>query len=143
MWRTLALVSFALAGGCSTMTDKPAASPALVGPVWVLEDLGGRGIVDSSRADATFTADGKVYGRASCNRFSGGYSRAGEALSLSFTPAAVTRMACSEALMNQENRFLAVMQGTRKLGFTKDGALVIGEGETSATFRAEAATSAK
>lgn len=137
MWKLIGVASALALAGCSTMGEKTSAAPALVGPVWVLENLDGKGIVDSSRADATFTADGKVFGRASCNRYTGGYTKTAEGIEISFTPMAMTRMACPPALMEQEDRFARLMQGARKLSFTRDGALMIGEGGTSGLFRAE------
>lgn len=77
------------------------------GAEWVVEDLAGSGIIDRSRITIEFLDEGRVAGRASCNRYSGGFRLTGEGLS--FTPPATTLMACAPALMNQEQRFLDLM----------------------------------
>lgn len=77
------------------------------GAEWVVEDLAGTGIIDRSRITVEFLQDGRVAGRASCNRYTGSYQLTGEALS--FDEPATTRMACAPALMNQERRFLDLM----------------------------------
>jgi len=141
MRRILLFAAISTIAGCASKPKEPPVTKAEVqkveGPVWVLEDLGGRGIVDSSRADATFTEDGKVYGRATCNRFSGSWKRAKDGIAITMGPTAVTRMACPESLMEQEGRFLAVMSGERRVTFQPDGALLVGDGAESALFRAE------
>lgn len=109
----------------------------LQGRVWVLEDIGGKGIIDRSRADATFAPDGKVYGRATCNRFTGSWKRTRDGVSISIGPLATTMMACPPALMNQEQKFLGILAGERRLNFQPDGSLLLGDGAQSALFRAE------
>ena len=58
-----------------------AAAP-LVGPDWVAEDIGGRGVANRVRSTLTFGADGRVSGSGGCNRIAGSYTLAGEALAL-------------------------------------------------------------
>lgn len=82
-----------------------AAEPAeidLVG-AWLLEDLGGRGVVDMVRTTLEFESDGIVSGRGGCNRFTGSYDF--EEGKLEFGPLAVTKMMCPEAVMEQEDGF--------------------------------------
>lgn len=90
---------------------------------WVVEDLDGGGIIDRSNATLTFGRDGRVAGSASCNRYSGSYAATGEGLT--FGNAAVTRMACAPALMEQEEKFLAIIQDARSFTISNTGALVI------------------
>jgi uncharacterized lipoprotein YbaY/heat shock protein HslJ len=95
----------------------------LQGAEWVIEDLNGRGIVDSSRGTLNFTADGAVSGRSFCNSYSGKYTLTGETLSISMV--ASTLMACAPALMNQEKLFTDVMAGVRRFEIGADGDLVL------------------
>lgn len=90
------------------------AAEGLVGPAWVAEDIGGRGVADRARTEITFGADGRAYGSGGCNRFTGGYTLDGP--SLRFGAMASTNMACVPAAMDQEQRFhqaLAAVRGWR------------------------------
>jgi heat shock protein HslJ len=72
--------------------------------------------------------EGRVAGKASCNRFIGSYHLTGEELSLS--KMGTTMMACEDGLSRQEERFLELLQAVfrfeispeRRLGLhTPDG----------------------
>jgi putative lipoprotein len=89
----------------------------LWGTAWVLEDLAGAGVMDYVRATLEFPQSGKVAGNGSCNRFFGSATMAGDRLTVS--PLSATRMACPEAVMNQESRYLQALQGATR--FTLDG----------------------
>ncbi|MFW5835058.1 MAG: META domain-containing protein [Pseudomonadota bacterium] len=100
----------------------------LVGPEWIVEDVAGTGIVDRSRITLTFDDAGRLAGSAGCNRFTTSYTLTGEGLSVA-RPAA-TMMACPEALMNQERRFLEALAATTAFDIDRTGALVLsGAGE--------------
>jgi heat shock protein HslJ/membrane-bound inhibitor of C-type lysozyme len=99
----------------------------LQGAKWVVEDLNGRGIVDRSRMTLRFGSDGRVSGRASCNKYSGTYLLTGEALTVS--QAATTRKACAESLMSQEDEFLGLLRGVRRFSISPDGALILHTGD--------------
>ena len=83
-------------------------APYLVGTTWQLEDLAGAGALDSVAATLEFPTEGQVAGSASCNRFSGPVTIAGD--SIVFGPQAVTRMACPEPVMGQESVYLEALQ---------------------------------
>lgn len=95
----------------------------LLGTEWVVEDIGGAGIIDRSRVTLRFGDDGKVGGRASCNIFTGSYTLTGE--SLTFGKAASSMMACAPALMSQERRFLDLLQAVHRFEISDSGALVL------------------
>lgn len=96
---------------CLLATPAAAQAPGPVGPEWIVEDIGGRGVVDRARVTIAFAGDGRVAGSDGCNRFAGGYTLAGAALS--FGALAGTRMACAPALMEQEQRFHAALAAVR------------------------------
>lgn len=95
----------------------------LLGAEWVVEDIGGTGIVDRSRATLRFGADGKLGGRGSCNIYTGSYTLTGESLTIG--QMAATRMACTPALMQQEQRFLDILQQVQRFELSPSGALVL------------------
>lgn len=70
---------------------------------WLLEDLGGRGVMDMVQTTIEFDAEGGVFGSGGCNRFTGSYTF--ERGRLEFSPLAGTKMMCPEAVMDQEDRF--------------------------------------
>lgn len=88
---------------------------ALVGPTWVAEDIGGRGVIDDLQSHVTFTAERQAHGFGGCNNFTGGYTLDGEALALG--PLASTKKACPPAIMDQEDRFHQALGQTRGYRF--------------------------
>jgi heat shock protein HslJ len=90
---------------------------------WVVEDLAGGGIIDRSRVTLNFDGEGQVSGRASCNRYTAGYQARGDRLG--FTPAAATKMACAEGLMNQEQNFFRILGAVDRFRIDETGALIL------------------
>jgi heat shock protein HslJ len=95
----------------ATAPEQPAPEPEtaaesarvdLIG-VWLLEDLGGRGVMDIVQTTIEFDADGGVRGSGGCNRFTGSYTFTDGVLELG--PLASTKRLCPEAVMNQEDGF--------------------------------------
>lgn len=98
----------------------------LLGPEWVVEEITG-GMLDRSRATLAFGADGRLSGRASCNSFFASYTLTGEGLGIG--RAGTTRMACAPELMQQEARFLDILQKVQRFEIAADGALVLASGD--------------
>jgi heat shock protein HslJ len=84
----------------------------LAGTEWLLEDLGGAGVIDNVQATLTFPEAGKTAGEGSCNRFFGPAEITGSAIKLG--PLGSTRMACPEAVMNQETKYLDALQAAER-----------------------------
>lgn len=95
----------------------------LQGVEWVVESIDGEGMVDDTRATINFLADDRIAGRASCNRFMGGYEVTGEGLGISRL--ASTMMACQPEVLAQERRFMGSLEQVRSADFNADGALVL------------------
>ena len=81
--------------------------PAPVGATWLVEDVGGLGMIDRTQSTIRFEDEGRVYGSSGCNQFSGGARIHGDALS--FGRLATTRRSCAPALMAQEDRLLSAL----------------------------------
>jgi heat shock protein HslJ len=81
---------------------------SLSGSEWLLEDLSGNGVIDNIQATLNFPEAGRASGNTSCNRFSGPVEVSGD--NIKFGPLASTRMACLEAAMNQETKYLNALQ---------------------------------
>lgn len=71
--------------------------------VWRVEAIDGEPVVEGSRTEFSFFEQGRVAATVGCNRI-GGAVELGEG-TLRFGPLMMTRMACEEVLMDQENRF--------------------------------------
>jgi putative lipoprotein len=87
------------------------AAPGLVGPEWIVEDIGGRGVVGRARVSIAFDGQGRISGSGGCNRLVGGYTLDGA--SLRFGQMAGTMMACEPPLGEQEQRFHAALAEVR------------------------------
>ena len=107
------------------MTDVNTPVASALDGTWVVEDILGGGIIDSSRVTLDFSEQ-RVAGRASCNSYQGSWSL--EDGQLSIVDVAVTMMACPEALMNQERRFLDALASTDGMRFDDTGALFLTSG---------------
>jgi heat shock protein HslJ len=94
----------------------------LMGSEWQLEDLGGHGVIDNPQATITFPEMGKVGGNGSCNRFFGPAVITGDAIKVG--PLGSTRMACSDAVMNQETKYFEALQAAEHFEW-KDPYLLI------------------
>lgn len=101
---TLRVVAAVAAGGLlaaatpALAATRPAASPT---GEW-------RTTTNGVRQTITFTKDGKVFGDAGCNRFTGGYTTKGSQIFVG--PLASTMMACPDAQMRAEATFLKGLQ---------------------------------
>lgn len=85
---------------------------ALVGTTWLANGVnngrqGVEGIVAGVEMSAVFGADGKVTGSAGCNTFNATYQVNGDKITIG--PAATTRKACPQPIMDQEAQFLAAL----------------------------------
>jgi heat shock protein HslJ len=98
------------------------ASFTLSNSEWLLEDLSGSGVLDNVQATLTFPETGKVAGKGSCNRFFGPAEINGDTIKLG--PLASSRMACPEAMMNQEAKYLEALQAAERFEW-KDPYLLI------------------
>ncbi len=115
------------------------AAPAIEETYWKLIELGGTPVaadVGATEANLVLHADGKTLaGLSGCNRLVGGYQL--RRRSLHFTPAGLTRMACPEPLMKQEQALVEALIATtsyRIVGLTlelRNGTRVLARFESS------------
>lgn len=107
------------------MADVGTPAASTLAGTWVVEDISGGGIIDDSRVTLDFSEQ-RVGGQASCNSYQGTWSL--EDGQLSIVDVAVTMMACPEALMNQERRFLDALNSTDGMRIDDTGALFLTSG---------------
>lgn len=104
------------------LADGPAADASPVGS-WLAEDIGGGGVIDDLQTTLVIAADGAVNGKGGCNGYGGEATIDGD--KLSFGPLVSTRMACAEAIMNQENKFHQSLTATATFRIDADGKLIL------------------
>jgi putative lipoprotein len=97
-----------------------AAAPNLTGD-WLVEDISGRGVIDTLQSTLSFDAKGRVYGIGGCNRFTSDVKSSDDGLS--FGPLAATQMACPPAIADQESRYFAALAAVRSASV--EGAFLI------------------
>lgn len=90
---------------------------------WVVTDIGGRKPVEGSRATLHFGEDGRLSGSGSCNRYFASFTLTGETLTIG--RAASTMMACAPPLLDQEQRFLGILQEVQRFEIGAAGELVL------------------
>ncbi len=95
----------------------------LTGDDWRVEDIDGRGIVDSALVTLSFGSDGGLSGTASCNRYATRFDITGEGASVG--QIAATQMMCPEALMTQEQAFFAALSAVHRFDIDETGALLL------------------
>lgn len=114
---------------CSSSTSTGVSDPsalaegALLERTFQIEDVSGRGIVDSSNVTLMFGADGRFSGSTGCNTVFGPYEITGAALE--FGPLASTKKLCAPSLMNQEQAVLSVLSRATRVELDREGALIL------------------
>jgi heat shock protein HslJ len=108
---------FAEEAGDSTAAD----NNTLYAQPWLVEDIGGRGVVDKAQTTMKFAEDGSVSGDTSVNRYQGRATIDGN--KFSFGPLAATRRAGPPALMDQETKFLKAVETVKSFKIEPTGLL--------------------
>ena len=86
----------------------PPAATDLIGTAWRLESLGDGKLQAGTQPSLEFPTEGRAGGNGSCNRFNGIVIVAGDGIK--FSALATTRKACAEAVMRQEEAYLASLR---------------------------------
>ena len=122
--KQVALILFLALAACAS---GPAQTPAkmaettatptaqsLLGTEWLLEDLGGAGVLEGVQATLAFPEAGRVAGSGSCNRFTGS-ATIGPDSAFSVGQLASTRRACEPAVMDQETIYLGALESAERI----------------------------
>lgn len=105
------------------------AAATLVGGEWLVVELEGQPLLERSRISLEFEDD-RLLGDASCNRYAAEWTRPAPGR-IRIGPARATLRACAPALMDQERRFLELLDRFDSMTITADDELVLetGDGE--------------
>lgn len=96
------------AGPAATAAPAAPVAAALLGTAWRLESLGNGKPLAGTQPSLEFPTEGRASGNGSCNRFNGIVIVAEDGIK--FTGLATTRKACPEAVMRQEEDYLAALR---------------------------------
>ena len=108
----------ALLSGCQV--DPTAALDSVVGPVWVVQTLDGTAF--SAAATLRFSPDGRVSGKAPCNRYFGAVEITGSVMTIG--PLASTKMACKN--LSDDYSYLAALGSMNQLRMDSDRLILTG-----------------
>lgn len=108
---TVAIALLGLLLSNCAMSNDPYPPPSLPDSAWLAEDIGQSGVIDMLQSTLEFDVNMNVSGNAGCNRYFGSATVKGD--EIIFGQLGSTRMACSPAIMNQEQRFLTALTAVR------------------------------
>lgn len=84
---------------------------AVLRGTWLAEDIRGGGVMDRVQTTIEFHSGGMVGGKGGCNQYNGKATINGDRIT--FTPMASTMMACTPAVMNQEQKYYSALEAVR------------------------------
>ncbi|NHN36171.1 META domain-containing protein [Pseudomaricurvus alcaniphilus] len=119
----LALAACTSAPGTGTNGNSEFTNADLLDRTFQIQDVAGRGVIDSSHITLTFGQDGQFSGSTGCNRVFGPYTRSGA--DLEFGTLGTTRKMCPPALMNQEQTVLNILADVIRIERDREGALLV------------------
>lgn len=117
------MAALALVSATICMAQNAAREQDLIGTSWLVEDIGGGGVVDKARSTLEFVESGRVAGLGACNRYMGPVSFDDDGVS--FGNLAATLMACPEALMNQEQRYFQALAKVDRMEISNQGQILV------------------
>ncbi len=125
-----ALVALVALTGCGTGTEDDPTNRT-----WTLTELEGAGLVEGTTIDLTITDDG-VSGAAGCNTYTGSATVDVAEGTMTLGPdIASTMMACDQAIMDQEQKFLDALARVTGYQMAADELILLDEaGIAVATF---------
>lgn len=116
----LLLVTMGLSG-CSP--ESPPDNSMVLSGTWQVEDVDQGGVIDNSKMTLQFATPNQLAGSTGCNRYRAMLQSAGQTFVVS--EVASTRRACSPAIAQQEQRFLAALKAARYIEMDSGTWLVI------------------
>lgn len=86
----------------------------LVNTEWLLEDLGGTGVIDRIQTTLRFDSSNRLVGSGGCNQYFAEYQTSGES-GIKIGAIGATRKACPPAVMDQEMRFFQALERSQRI----------------------------
>ncbi len=127
---------------CATTLAMETNAPAstLPGTSWTVTELNGIALEGDKPPTIEFDTNGNIGGNASCNRYGGACTIAGNTITVSRQR--VTRMVCDGETMKRERQFLGIIQAARTWEITGNDELILSgpEGSLKAIRQTSATT---
>jgi len=114
---TIAVSQAAMAQTDSTNRDRPVPLPPFANTEWLLEDLGGKGVIDNLQTTLRFNGANQISGMGGCNRYFSSAQINGDHISVGAISS--TKRLCTPAVMNQETGFFRALESADRI--TLDG----------------------
>ena len=108
-----------MSGATGTSGTGTSSTPTLQGGTWDVQSINGVAVNSSIHPSLVFGSTMQLTGHTSCNTYVSGYV----ASSLGVLKGIVTKMACDDAVMNQETRFLQQLNNTQMWNIDANGKL--------------------
>lgn len=112
-----------MAGEAGLLEQPPEPGHELLGSIWQVEDILGEPVIEGSRTEFSFFEPGRIAATVGCNRMAGGVIKGNG--TLKFGMMMMTRMACEEGLMEQEERFAQALAEVTQYRLEEDGAVLL------------------
>lgn len=112
------LAAVLILGGCATV----AGGQRLTQAEWHAVDVNGVPVTGPAALTLRLGEGGQASGNSGCNGFSGAYQFLSEQR-IAFGALASTRRACDPAIMEQESRYLSILQSAGGYSVYRDGSL--------------------
>ncbi len=123
---SVAIATWLAALGCQTAGSAPAAAPfPLGGSAWRVDEIDGRRVQDPGAPTLSFDGAQRVSGSSGCNRYTASLTAAGSGLRAG--EVAMTRVACSPAVMELESRFVTALAAVRSYRLAGDALELVDE----------------
>lgn len=113
MIRLISFLVLILIGACCTPAGTGLNADALVGTRWLLEDLGGKGVLDRVQTTVQFQDENRIAGSGGCNNYFGTFQVENNEFSVG--PIGATRKMCPPAVMDQEDRFFRALEKAQRI----------------------------
>lgn len=113
---------------CRQQPSSPAqASEQLADTEWVLNDLGGSGVIGSPHLTLRFTGTNRLEGQGGCNSYAAQSQVDGDRLTISALVA--TKRACvNQRSQEQENRYFRALEGAQRFSLEDSELLIYSQG---------------
>jgi heat shock protein HslJ len=92
------------------------------GQDWRASDINGVPVIGERPLTLRLEKGERASGHGGCNSFSGGYQRMSKE-GIRFTALSTTRVACAPEIMDQERRYLSILESVQGYSFYSDGGL--------------------
>lgn len=102
-----------LLAAVSSCFEREGTARDLAGTTWLVEDIGGRSVIDFAQTTIEFPEAGRISGNTGCNQYSAQIWFNGERYGIKGI--AVTERACTAAVMDQEKRFLGALEHGQRM----------------------------